>query len=84
MTCIPKEGIYMFSEERLNYTNAILKCEKYGGKLVNINTEESTNRATNVITKSKMNKNKLLMAYAGLNDISQEGKFITVNGKKIN
>lgn len=80
MTCVPKEGIFMFSNEKLNYSDAISKCNDYGGVLANILTEELSNKVANVMVKSNIQKNKLLQAYVGLNDIDQEGVFLSING----
>lgn len=81
MTCIPREGIYLLSGEKLNYTEAQKKCAEYGGKLMNILTEEATVRAANVIAKSGIGRNKAMQAYVGLSDVKQEGKYLTVDGK---
>lgn len=81
MTCVPKEGIFMFSNDKLNYSDAITKCDEYGGMLANIITEEASNKVANVLVKSNSQKNKLLQAYVGLNDIEQEGTFLSINGK---
>lgn len=81
MTCIPREGIYFLSGEKLNYTDAQNKCTEYGGKLMNILTEEATIRGANVIAKSRIGKNKVMQAYVGLSDIKQEGRYLTVDGK---
>lgn len=77
---MPREGVYMFSEENLNYTEAITRCEEHGGKLANVITEEATNRVANLIAKWKNARSKL-QAYVGLNDIKQEGKFFSINGE---
>ncbi len=81
MTCVPKEGIYMFSEEKLNYTQALNKCYAHGGTLINVITEEGTAKASNVIARSKTGNAKKLQAYVGLSDMQQEGKFLSVIGE---
>lgn len=78
---MPREGIYLLSGEKLNYTNAHNKCTEYGGKLMNILMEEATIRAANIIAKSRIGKNKVTQVYVGLSDIKQEGRFLTVDGE---
>ncbi|XP_065199741.1 uncharacterized protein LOC135831292 isoform X2 [Planococcus citri] len=65
MTCVPKEGIFMISYSKLNYTDAAAKCEEYGGILANIITEELSMRVANIIAKSQANKNRQMQAYVG-------------------
>ena len=71
----------MLTNEKLNYTEAIDKCDSYGGALMNIITEEATRRAANVIAKSKISPSaNRLQAYVGLDDIETEGQFYSLCG----
>lgn len=71
----------MLTKEKLNYTQAIDKCEEYGGMLMNIIPEEATKKASEIIAKSKISSRRnRLQAYVGLDDIENEGKFRNLCG----
>lgn len=43
MACIPRTGIFVFSSNNLNYSQAQISCQKINASLAHIISEERTN-----------------------------------------
>lgn len=76
-TCVVGVGIFNLHEQRANYTEAIEICREEGGELANVLTETRTNGLSSIVSTMKTERK----AYVGMDDIEQEGKFMTITGK---
>ncbi|XP_075213656.1 uncharacterized protein LOC142319867 [Lycorma delicatula] len=80
VSCIPGIGIFTFHFEKMNYTQAEIACLEDGGLLASTITEQKTRQlATLMMSFDEYKKN--MQAYIGLNDIENEGTFISSSGE---
>ena len=49
MSCVPGVGLFMFFEDRLNFTDARLSCQKLNGTLAHVVSEERTEGLANFV-----------------------------------
>lgn len=49
ITCIPSIGIFLYSEEHLNFTDALEMCKTMGGSLAHVLSDRRTNALSLII-----------------------------------
>ncbi|XP_054283592.1 uncharacterized protein LOC129000656 [Macrosteles quadrilineatus] len=83
VTCILQLGMFHLHSEGANYTEAVSWCEGEGAQLARVTTVVRTTKLSTLVA-TLGPTSKLLQAYVGLNDISQEGFFVSVEDEPLN
>lgn len=79
--CIKSVGLFRIFQEKLNYTNAITKCQDVGGDLADITSEIRTNGIASLLKDNLADWFKI--AYVGLDDIKRERHFENPMGEPL-
>nr|CAI5839083.1 unnamed protein product [Callosobruchus analis] len=80
-TCIESTGVFNILADRLNYSDSALGCQAINAELADIVTETRTKHLSQYIESTLDGWYKV--AYVGLDDIDQEGTFITAQGNSL-
>ena len=70
-------GIFKIHENKTNYTEAKRICKEESGELASVLSSKRTKGLSKMLNYLKLGK----LAYVGLDDIEQEGKFKTISGQ---
>ncbi|KAK5646555.1 hypothetical protein RI129_005019 [Pyrocoelia pectoralis] len=76
--CIKSLGVFKILKKKVNYTNAIEKCQGFEGDLANVVTSIRTKELSKLLNEKLTDWYKV--AYVGLNSDSDEANFVTPEG----
>lgn len=81
VSCLPGIGIFTFHFDKKNYTQAQTTCKEDGGRLAAVLSELRTTHLANTLSYQADRKGKTVLAYIGLDDIKDEGTYISSSGR---